>query len=294
MPLKMKNFKFMFLFTLLLLTSCSKDDEEKMEDAGGIGLISEEEFNAVLPPTYIQFNETYEKVVKSDKALLHDTSKLSRAIFDEIADANTSSEAPKSDDTDVFFDLSSSMTKAEWRLVLTSPLEAFNGIPSIQVSYDHAVMFYPCDEDVAFIGAKASALKHALWSALMLKNTNEEFAEKMSAARETLTKDKDLKAMNLHNNAFGIQLGSKFPEASEEQLLVLLLEQNYTMVKNGSNITDKLDALVFLKGKRQFDMVMEGSLSNPDSGAPWDIKINFSHCWNTVRGRFVMVRGEAL
>ncbi|PKA98336.1 hypothetical protein B0O79_2022 [Flavobacteriaceae bacterium MAR_2009_75] len=289
----MKNLKIIFLLPFVVLTSCSKDSQGNTEKNGPVGLISEEEFDTSTPPTYAAFNLAYEKVVNANSDLLNSEDELSREIFDEIK-ANGSSSQLSSTNSETFFNLTSSMTKAEWRVVLENPSAAFKIIPSVGTSYTNAVTYFPCDEDVSFSGAKADALKHAIWNALMVKNSNTEFAEKMSTARETATDNKDFKAMNLHNNAFGIELGSKFPEATEEQLLVLLLEQNYTLVKGSSEISDKLNGLVFLKGEREYDAVMVGSFGNPDSGGPWDMKINFSHCWNTVRGRFTIIRGEAL
>ena len=290
----MKHTKTIFLFALILLSSCSKDDNEEMEKQGSIGSISEAEFNASIPPTYEDFSRAFQSVTDNNDIPSANTDKLSQLLFEEIKENGSRNGSVTGKDTETFFNTNSFMNKTEWRLVLTNPIEAFTGIQMIKLSYDTTLEFFPCDEDVAFVGTKANAFKQAFWSALMVKNTSLDFANKFSIAKEAIIENQELKNINLYNNDFGIKLASKFPEATNNQLFEILVQENYFTVQNGSNIDSDLNGLAYINGIREFDRTMTGSFGNPDSGDPWDITINFSQCWNVVRGRFTIVRDEAL
>ncbi len=288
----MKNFKILISLTIFIVFSCSKDNEE--EPTGGIGLISEEAFNASIPPTYDDFFIAFQKVGFDDELSATNQEEFAKLLFDEIELNGSRNGSATGSDRDTFFSGESFMNRSEWRLALNNPIDAFEGIRYLKLSYELALIHFPCDEDVDFIGAKANAFKQAFWSATMAKNTSSDFAEQFSAAREEITKNEALKNVSLYNNNFGLQLASQFPEATNNQLFELLIQENYFYVENGSTIDADLNGLVYLNGIRDFDKTMKGSFGNPDSGGPWDISINFSQCWNTVRGRFTITRDQAL
>jgi hypothetical protein len=72
----------LLLISLLFLTlSCRKEKEEiDLVDTP----VSESELNSVPPPTFQQFIDAYEYVVKKDTALIHNEVKLTRAVFNRI------------------------------------------------------------------------------------------------------------------------------------------------------------------------------------------------------------------
>lgn len=265
----------LFLFALFILTACSKDDSNQNEATVPIGSITDQEFEASLPPTYDNFNSAYLTIV-GNTLLAPGTDDFSRALFEEIKLNYPSNGRANGADNEIFFSGKSYMNKQEWRLVLNDPEQAYKSISLIARSLDDALTYFPCDEDVFYSGAKATAFKQAFWSALMAKNTSVEFAQKMGDAREAITANMALKNMNLHNNAFGIKLSTRFPTASNNQLFELLVQENYFLKADNTDIDSDLDGLVFLNGIRDFDKTMTGSFGNPDSGGPWDITVNFS------------------
>ena len=294
--------KYIVLFKLSIISlfflSCSNNDQNEEEVIVGepIGLISAEEFNAVPPPTFQEFLDAAEIILNETPDLKDNEELLARAIFDLIALNNDTQnkEFDRSSRNGPFFDLLNSMTIEEWRIVLTNPFDALISLPTIDISLGSAKEQFPCDNDINFDGGKADALRHALWNALMVRRTNFEFAEAISTAHESETSDERSKIMDLSNNAFGRNIALAFPEATDQQILELLLEQNYTFIPENQEIASQQKALIFIRGERGFDVAMQGSFSNPDSGGPWDINIILSQCDNIIRGRFTITRGEAL
>lgn len=266
-----------------------------------VGPIPGAEFAAVPPPTFTQVIVAFDTVTRASPSLLNDESALARALFDEIRAIGPAANAPRSQalstsaGTLSLFDKAEKLTLAEWKLVILNPISSYSAAQTVDPSRDAAVTQMPCDSDVGFADGKADAVRHAYWNALMSRRTSASFAEQFATAHESgVANSESSKAMDLHNNAVGRAIAAKFPTATEDQLLELLLQQSFTYIALGTAIPAGTEGLVYIsqQARRPFDGAFSGTFSNPDSGGQWIATFNFSQCGSVVRGNFRITRGE--
>jgi hypothetical protein len=248
--------------------------------------------------TFQQFIAAYEAVTTTNPGLLNDETALAKALFAEVkrvspagsvARANALSEIPQS-----LWDKATKLTVEEWKLVILNPIKSYKAAGTVDLSAHTVQAQMPCDIDVGFADGKADAARHAYWNALMAKRTTTAFAELFGTAHESgSTNAPSATAMDLHNNAIGRALADKYPTATEDQLLELILQQSFTLIPAGTQIPLNTTGLVYITAaaQRPFDGSYSGSLSNPDSGDAWHAVINVAQCGVAVRGNLVITRG---
>ncbi|MBT1690673.1 DUF6973 domain-containing protein [Dawidia soli] len=289
-------YRFIHLCLFLLVCACSNDDENiKDTPADPVGPIPGDEFAAAPVPTYQEVLTAYESVTADDPSLLEDEAKLARAMFDWVDD-HANGRLAQGQETGSYFNLTTRLTLEEWKVVMTNPIDAYNVISTVAPSLEAAETEYPCDSDVSFRDGKADAVRHAYWNILMAFSADEAFAEAFSTAHESAATEPNASKMDLHNNKFGLALKARYPDATPEQLLILLTQQKFFFLEdpNAAIPEEANDALVYFRGKRLYDGEMSGIITNPDSGGPWDITISFNQCGDHVRGQYTIVRGEAI
>jgi hypothetical protein len=282
---------------MFVFNACKKSSNDTTPGEA-VGPISAEEFASMAPPTFQQAMTAYESVTAEDPALLQNESDLARAMFDYLK-ANPGGRKA-ADSVDVAgargFDLASKLTKAEWKVVLLNPIDAYHSMGTVQPSLTAAQQTFPCDEDVKFQDGKADALRHAFWNALMVNAANKEFAEEFTTAHESEATDANAKAMDLHNNGIGRTMAEKYPTATADQLMQIISETKFYYIdKPGDAIpAEAKDALVYFKAKRKFDGTYTGTFTNPDSGGPWAATYDVNQCGDVIRGQYTITRGDEL
>ncbi len=129
----------------------------------------------------------------------------------------------------------------------------------------------------------------------MVRRYGEEFAERLATAHEAESpKDAANTRMDLHNNKFGRDFAKKYTTATDEELLRMLIDQKFTFVPSDKSIPASTEGLVYILARRPYDVTMTGTVTNPDSGGPWDATFYFSQCGNVIRGQYTITRGAAL
>jgi hypothetical protein len=288
-------FKVILLGVIIFFAACKKS--ETVEDMAK-GEVSIAEIKSVPPPTFKTYMRAYELVTTNDPNLLQDSIKLGRCIFEWVK-AHPNGGRPanniigqKENGVSSLFDILDRLTYEEWVLSIYNPLNAYSVYKTIAPSGQKATVSFPCDSDVDFEDSKADALRHAFWNALMVRTTSLSFAEKIADAHESATTNEAAKKMDIHNNKIGRDLAVLYPTATEEQLLQLLLQRQFYFLDNPTATypADAANVLVYFKGKRPYDGSMSGTLTNPDSGGPWNTVFYFNQCNNLVRGEFTIVR----
>lgn len=281
-----------FCSFFFLLNAC-KEETEIIPTGAPIGPIPAAEFESVPIPTYDEVIAAYEAIVSNDSTVLQNEEILARALFDEIKRIKTGTGTalhPNNARTNFVFRLS----LEEWKLVMTNPFDAISGVFTVNPAADAAEESFSCDPGISLRNTKADAVRHAYWNILLVKATNVEFAEEYTTAHETSSENEWEKAMDLHNNKVGRDLAIKYPDATELQLLELLLQERFTYIPVGSTIPANTEGLVYIEGKEIYDLSLTGSMTNPDSGGPWDASFSMHQCGETLRGHFVITRGEEL
>lgn len=154
-----------------------------------------------------------------------------------------------------------------------------------------AMSSYPCDADVAYEDSKADALRHAYWNALMVRATDADFTTEFTTAHESGSTKPEATKMDLHSNKIGRDLALKYPNATNNQILTLLLEKEFYFLANANDaIPSGTEALVYFAARRPYDGKFQGSMTNPDSGGPWTATFYFNQCGNVIRGEFTINR----
>ena len=186
------------------------------------------------------------------------------------------------------------LTVEEWKLVILNPVKSDQAAQTVDLSAQTAMTQMPCEQDINFGNGKADAIRHAYWTALMAKRTTPTFAGLFSDAHESASTG-PASAMDLHNNSVGRSLVENFPDATETQLLQMILSQRFSLIASGVSIPTDTVGLVYIAeaARRAFDATFTGSLTNPDSGGPWSMVLNISQCGSVVRGNLVLDRGTS-
>ncbi len=271
-----------------------------------VGPIPAAEFATVPPPTFNQVIAAFRKVTTANLLLLNDEPALSRALFDEVRRTSTGVTSGRSFALNAtrlaLFNLDSRLTLEEWKVVIRSPLNSARAAGTIESSAQAALDRMPCDADVDFLDGKADALRHAYWNALMTRRTTAAFAEQFATAHEIgSTNSAVASAMDLHNNAFGRALALAFPAANDEQLLVMLLQQSFTLAPAGSAIAAGVQGLVYIseRARRPFDGAFTGTLMGTLSSTggvgdtAWSVELNLAQCGAALTGQFRATSGAA-
>ncbi|PLK42435.1 DUF6973 domain-containing protein [Emticicia sp. TH156] len=286
-------YRLIFIAIIVLNFSCRKDKEEiELVDAP----VSEAELNSVPPPTFQQLINAYEYVAKKDSTLLNNNVKLTRAVFNRIK-ANPNARVENAEEMNSgFFDIMHRLTKEEWALIVLNLniRNAYNASKTVEPSKNAAVEYFPCDSDTKYENSKADGFRHAYWSALMVLETNADFAKDFATAHEAGSTNASATEMDLHNNKIGRELAIKYPTATKAQLIELLLQKKYFYIKEGEKIPENLEGIVFFAGKRQYDVTLKGSITNPDSGGPWEITFDIYQCRENIRGEYTIVRNNQM
>lgn len=296
-------------FSLLaFLTACVTLSFSGCDSAGSgggpytgpfIGPIPEDEFRAVPPPSLNDLLVLYEQITKDDPDIVNHTEELQRAIFTTLREnvRNAEDFSPASARQGGPFGIYTDLTLDEWIIVFLNIDELFKIVESVQEALAEARERYPCDADIFFTDGKADAFRHSYWNILLASRVSLEFAEDFTTAHESETAEGLAKTMDLHNNAVGRSILTRYPGASESELEQVLFQLPYIFVDAASDIVnvgnDDPSALVYIDGRRPFDGFMSGSMTNTKSGGPWNATYYFNQCNESISGRYRIERGEA-
>lgn len=282
------------LSTIYLLTACNLDDEQEVP-GDPIGPIPAKEFESVPIPTYATVITAYETILAKDPNLLQNEEALSRALFDEVKRLSANEVASNFPNGRVnYLSIADRLSREEWKIVLTNPYKSYFAMKTVNPAAVAAKDSFSCDPGESLKDTKVDAIRHAFWNALLVRETDYDFAETLTTAHESSSDNPAATAMDLHNNKVGRDLAVKYPEATIEQLLEILLQEKFTYIGVGQPIPNGTLGLVYIAGKKKYDIQMTGSLSNPDSGGPWDVTFYFNQCGKTIRGQFIITRGLEL
>ncbi|WP_236252873.1 hypothetical protein [Echinicola sp. 20G] len=281
------------MIALILSFACSSDDPSPNPISNGdpVGPISAIDFKSIPIPTYELVLEAYENIsIISPDLLVEESDQLSITLFEEIK--QLSNRRSTGNDRILYESLSDKLTEEEWKLVLTNPYKSFLAFLTLKPSFDDSGSSFSCDPNLSLKDTKVDAIRHAYWNALMtLKISDMTFIEDLTNAHESNSDSEAAKLMDLHNNKIGRELALQYPTATGNELLTILLQYDFLFVDKGQPIPETYQGLVYIEGKKIFDVKMKGSLSNPDSGGPWDIEFDIYECGNTIRGNFTITRG---
>jgi len=286
------------------------------------------EIDSITVSSYQQILDAHDAVLRSAIALSGKEFLYSRALFNEIRPKSTASRAeasrlageplvttgtsssfvPSKREIQYFF---SYLRDVRFKYVpqialpqlVLIPLESFLHALSAEKKAKESFSFcYKNEMDAQ--DTKLDAVRHAYWNALMTTRWGSATAEGFANNHEGEADPRFSRtAMDLHNNIVGRRLALRFPSATSEQLLELLLESKFeffdTEAVDGAQkppttpLSTDPDALVFFSKKEMLDGSHSGSITNPDSGGPWLLTTVFSQCGPTVRGIMTLVRGAA-
>jgi len=285
----------------ILLSACGYEEENNVDEQNGgqveagdpVGPISASEFNSVQPPTYTQFVELYEEIVGLEPDLVNDEETLTIKIFNRVKELNATNARATNISSRSFFYTVTRLTIDEWKVILLNPVDSYNAFDTVSTSSEAAELSYPCDSTIGFEDGKADAVRHAYWNALMVRWVNPDFAEQFATAHESSSASNAASKMDLHNNKFGRDFAIKFPDATDEQILEMLLQQKFTYIENMNEIPAGIEGLVYFSNKSSYDGTMTGYITNPDSGGPWDATFDMTQCDNKIRGQYTIIRGES-
>jgi|GEM_PF-2374796 len=267
------------------------------------------EIERVPPPSYDALSAAFDRVVAADPTLRQSSPRLARAVFDEIkrqgASAARRERAPDVAAAGVGVLLQ--LTWDEWKVLIGDPLSGYAARNAPGLANLAGQSTFPCDAPTGYRDDRADAVRHAYWNAVMARRIAAEygvaqalaFTEKFTTAHESGITDQSpladrrAKAMDLSNHAAGRRVFMENPSATEDQLLQLVLALPFVYVEGSDAVTRDDRRLVYLTGQQPFDGSMSGTMSNPDSGGPWEAVFSFTQCNSTIRGSFSIVRGGA-
>lgn len=279
----------------LAMTSCSDDSTEKQVPVGYC--ISAENLQSLGMVTIDHFAEGYSQVTAANPGLGQDDPQLACQLYDWLKN-NPETEGRTSN---IFCDAVKKfpLTGAEM-LYLLQHLSHFSIIYStVGPAWDHSAEKYPCDGTeqgfIPFNDNKADAVRHAYWMALLTKRIGATLAAEYGIAHEAgCDNEGDRKVMDLHNNNVGINIAVANPTATDEQLLHLVITSNFVYF---NTMPPAIPAqyekdLVYFRLKREYDLEMTGTMTNPDGGLNWDVDIHFNQCGSAIRGNFIITSGQ--
>jgi hypothetical protein len=289
----------------LVLAACGGDGGSPSEPEETINSIPISEINRVPPPTYAMVAAAFDKVVGANPSLRQDPPALARAVFDEVKRQRGVASTINGDLQAVSL---SDLTLEEWKVLLGDPGSGWAGRNAPGTAESIARSSFSCDAGTGFENDRADAVRHAYWNALMARRIAAEygveralrFTEDFTNAHESNTNDQSpverrrAKEMDLSNNAAGRRVFFDNQQATDDQLLALILALPFIYAGPQQAITRDDRRLVYMAGQQPFDGAMTGSMSNPDSGGPWNALFYFTQCNNNIRGSFTITRGNEL
>ncbi len=286
----------------------SGGDSGEATQTPATGPVSREEFLTLNKPTYAQFISAYEDAVAANPGIEADETRLRRELFNRLKAMtgvigaigvspkdNTVRAQALSDDA--FAVLGVTLTDGEKALVYDHPIFSAQTLISIYPrAYSASQATFDCGLGATQLEQlndnKTDAYRHAYWNARMARDLSPDFAEAFGTAHEP--EGQSLRGrMDLHNNLYGRLLAARFPTATDAELEVLLSQAHYVFVRDGDGFPDPAESLVFFAQQQALDTTLTGSLTNPDSGGPWQLSATLSHCNQTVRGTMTLVRGTS-
>lgn len=266
--------------------------------------LTQQEILALTPPTYGQLLQAYDIAIKANPALVNNETELLQVMVKwikarpngELSSVKGSSKESginvQASVVSTLIELTRRLTPAEWEVFSRNVYKTIQSLNTAKDAEKGAVASFPCDDK--FDDTKLNAILHSYWNALMTKRSGAKFAKEFSTAHESLSsKDAHNTKMDLHNNQIGISIAEKYPDATEEQLLDLLIHQKFTYVLPLDDFPKNVDGLIFITDKRPYDGTMTGTMTNPDSNTTWNATFDFNQCGNTIRGQITVVSGNA-
>ncbi len=303
-PLSSTLFSLLWLLLFIGLGACNENAKNQpAPPAPPTGPVTEAEIKAATLPTYGQLYHACDSLTGANPTLLRDETAMARAVFNWVKanpNGKASAEQPtQSSHFDLVYalQLAKKITRAELSVFVAQPKNFYDGRNAVKAAYAAAAVKFPCDlqEKGEFDNSKANAVLHAYWNALLVRRFGLPFAEQWANARESESpKEAANTAMDLHNNKFGRDFAVKYPKATDEELLIMLTEQKFVFIARGESIPAGTEGLVYILAQRPYDVTMTGTITNPDSGGPWQIAFNFNQCGSVIRGQYTIVRGAAM
>ena len=291
------------------------------------GPVSIDEAAAIPLPTYAQLAASHERVILKIPATTYDDVYF-RALFEDLkatsgtrtgggslALKGTFQQAVDTcragavalNTTDKMLEL----TCKEWLTIVTTPSvwrHLWSYAMSASPAFTRSLASFQCDPQLApntldaGNDTKRDALRHSFWQAIVAKRTSQNASLVLGTAHEDDNLTSARTAMDLHNNEVGRRLAASHPTATEDELLLLLEGARfefYTPDPRGPDfppltpISGDPDTLVYFKYQSAFDGVYQGTITNPDSGGPWSLKLTLNQCGKQIKGAFYIVRGAA-
>lgn len=200
------------------------------------------------------------------------------------------------------------VTREEWEVLFDLLLEGRWGTPgalarTVDPSFEASDGYFGrCAPDMEGNDTERDALRHAYWNALMTAATSQSVAERFATAHELgparlagIDIATDARArMDLHNNAVGRTVAAAHPSATPAQLLELLLALPTVRFEANGRFPIAPGSLVYFAGTQAqpWSGRYTGTLTNPDSGGPWQAEIQMAQCGSQLRGTALYVRGS--
>ncbi|RYG06515.1 MAG: hypothetical protein EOO02_00350 [Chitinophagaceae bacterium] len=305
-----KTFGIAFAFALIFLVeSCKKSGTEAPDEIIGDS-ITLETFMSVEPPTFGGFKAAYTEIMAANPGIENDQNEFLKALYVYVRqhplgviteDLPITGTLGAADDDKIqtlgtespISQAAQRLTREEWKLVFHEPIiVVIGGMRAHDMAYDAVHKNFPCDTGNEFDNSKGNAVLHSFWNAMMYRHASPNFADKFGTAHESESPADAMNTkMDLNNNKFGRDFAAAHKDASDEELLAMLMRQEFVFVKEGDTYPPLGIKLVYFVGKRQYDGVMTGSFTNPDSGGPWQATLLFSQCGDNLRGTMKIVRG---
>jgi hypothetical protein len=290
--------------SLFLGVGCGGGSESKPPSNTLIGAVPEAEFRSVEAPRYENAQEAIKTVLTNDRTLIDDKLRFSRALFNEL---KRQSRAEESDSKP----WEKHLTNEEFEILISDPISAISfPFAAVQGALS-AEANYPCGQSapIPFNDDKSDAVRHAYSSALIARRSaigwdlilnsaiitlpglgaeiGLQFAERIGTAHENRANNPvRRKAMDLSNNAAGRRVFREYPNASEAELLILVMSLPFEFVAANEEVTFDDTRLVYIVNQAPFDGSWTGTLTNPDSGGPWNVTFYFNQCGNVIRGEY--------
>lgn len=287
--------KSLFLITSLLsialIISCKKSSPQPDEVPDKISL---EMFMSLKPLTFRQLNTANAEILTQNPSIESNQTLYIRELY--IWAKEHPSPAPPAiiEDSPIAQTLLQ-LTYEEWKVIFSSTVsEVYGGAHSKDLSADAVQTEYSCDSDATFDHSKKNSIYHSYWNAMMVRHSSPEFAEEFATAHESESPPSALNTlMDLHNNEIGRQLALKNPDATDEELLQILIRQKFVFIQKKEDLVNAEGALVFFVAKRQFDVHLTGTMSNPETGEPWNATFDFNQCGDVLRGNYTIIRNTS-
>lgn len=272
----------------LVLAGCGGAGASSAPPEEFYGGVSAVEFRTMPTPRFSSVAQAIEEI-KASRPDLTDNTSLSRAVFARVKEI----EASNSRLPDI-----SQMAEELWKETLANINQWAFGISLGDQAFDFADQNFACDGLKGGRDTKGDAFRHAIWNALFAKRLAQvvgvdaaiQMVGQFTALHES-DEDPDGSIMDLHNNRVGLAIFRQYPQATNEQLIQLVLRHPYRQIDRGTSVSPSEPGLVFYKNAAPFDGVWTGTVTNPDSGGPWNATMYIAQCGDRVTGQYVGRRG---